>query len=573
MKNTIRLFLVIFGLCLSATGWAANQLVVQFSGVTGKASQNVNLVLQNLRSQMIGPVTVDGVQNFYKKAPDKIKTALQPYGYFRASVRSKLTRKNNTWVANFYIAPGPPIRITQLDLDIIGPGVQDPAFKRLRQHFPLKVGHVLHTAHYEKAKQLLYDLASTRGYFDAKLLKSKIYINLKTYQVKLVFKFKTGRRYLFGYTIFSDTPFSLHFLNKFLTYKEGQAYNYHKIQKTQEALINSNYFNQVIVTPTQKEAVNYAVPIKIKLIPVKRSQYTFGLGYGTDTGPRGTLGYTLNRVNAYGHRFNALIQGAEKYSKVSANYLIPGPNPATDAFTFSAGYGDFEQITGNGNSRKLSASYTTALSEWQQTIALTYLNERYNIVRFPFTKTRVLYPSIHWKYLSTQKLLHPKNGFAFSSLIAGTTKSAVSETGFSLFRTNFKLIRTVFKHTRIILRTSLARANINNLEKLPFSLQLFAGGARSIRGYRYNAIGPGRNLFTASTEIQQRIKGNFYLVGFFDVGNVSDKNPFDKKDLFLGVGPGIAWLSPIGVLEITFANAISQPNRPWVVQFTMGPEL
>jgi len=39
------------------------------------------------------------------------------------------------------------------------------------------------------------------------------------------------------------------------------------------------------------------------------------------------------------------------------------------------------------------------------------------------------------------------------------------------------------------------------------------------------------------------------------------------------VGPGIVWLSPIGMLEITVANAISQPNHPWVIQFTMGPDL
>jgi len=140
MKNYIRAFLVVFGLCLSATGWAANRLVVQFSGISGKVNENVTLALQNLRAQMVGPVTVDGVQNFYSKAPDTIKTAMQPYGYFRARVRSTLTKKNNTWTANFDITPGPPIRVTQLHLDIIGPGSKDPAFQRLRHHFPLHPG-------------------------------------------------------------------------------------------------------------------------------------------------------------------------------------------------------------------------------------------------------------------------------------------------------------------------------------------------------------------------------------------------------------------------------------------------
>lgn len=74
-------------------------------------------------------------------------------------------------------------------------------------------------------------------------------------------------------------------------------------------------------------------------------------------------------------------------------------------------------------------------------------------------------------------------------------------------------------------------------------------------------------------EIQQRIFGQWYLCGFFDVGNVTDGNPFNPKNLFEGLGPGIAWLSPVGVVEITFANAISKSNKPWLLQFTIGPSL
>ena len=564
---------MIFALCISVTGWAADQLVIQFSGISGKVNKNVSLSLKNLHSQMSGPVTARSVQNFYKKAPAEIKKAMKPYGYFKTSIRSKLTHQKHTWLASFHITPGPPIRITQVDLDIIGPGIKDRAFKRLRKRFPLKIGEVLHTEHYETAKQLLYDLASTRGYFDAKMIENKIYINLKDYQAKVVFKFKTGPRYFFGYTVFSDSPLRLTFLNKFLSYKEGQRYNYRKLQKSQEALINSDYFSQVIIDPAYKEAVDYEVPIKIQLIPQKRYQYSFGAGYGSDTGPRATAGFSVRRINSAGHRFSTYLQAATNLSTFTANYLIPGPNPVTDLFTFSGGYSDFDQVTGNGTSRKASVSYATALGKWHQMIALTYLKERYNIVTFPFTKTDLLYPSIHWQYINTENILHPKNGFSFSGLLAGTIKSGVSKTSFSQIRTDAKLITTPFKHIRIIMRASVSRTNIKNLENLPFSLQLFAGGARSIRGYRYNAIGPGRNLFTGSFEIQQRIIGNWYAVAFYDAGNVTNENPFNLKNLRQGVGPGIVWLSPIGVLEVTAANAITEPNRPWLIQFTMGAEL
>ena len=38
----------------------------------------------------------------------------------------------------------------------------------------------------------------------------------------------------------------------------------------------------------------------------------------------------------------------------------------------------------------------------------------------------------------------------------------------------------------------------------------------------------------------------------------------------IGAGPAIVWLSSIGQLELGVASAVSQPNRPWMIEFSMG---
>lgn len=547
-------------------------MVVHFTGLTDDLQKNVKIALQNQQAKVITPITSDGIQYFTNHAPATIKEALQPYGYFHPIIKSSLSRKGNQWIVNFQIRRGPPILVTHVNLDIIGPGKNDRAFQRVYEHMPIKAGDILVTGNYEKAKQILYDLASTRGYFDAKMLENKIYINIKTNQARIVIKFQTGPRYFFGNTIFSKSPFSRHFLMRFLRYKKGGKYNYQKIEKTQENFVNSSYFSQVIITPIPKDSVNHQAPIDVKLTPRKRYAYTLGAGYGSDTSLRVTAGYDIRRVNKYGHQFKALIQAAKNNSFTSVSYLIPGRHPATDIWALTGGYADFDQITGNGTGYKVQAGYTTSLGKWKQTINLTFLNERYNIVNFPFTKTQMLYPNINWQYVSTKKnQLYPKNGFSFSGFIGGTPKTGISKASFVQARVDAKALLTFFHTTRLILRSSLARTEIDSINELPFSLQLWVGGARSIRGYRYNQIGPGNNLFVGSIEVQQKITGNWYLTAFMDVGNVTNNSPF--QNLNEGIGPGIAWLSPVGVLEITFANAISQPNKPWVIQFTMGPEL
>lgn len=72
----------------------------------------------------------------------------------------------------------------------------------------------------------------------------------------------------------------------------------------------------------------------------------------------------------------------------------------------------------------------------------------------------------------------------------------------------------------------MGHTSIANIGELPLSLQLFAGGVSSVRGYGYNSIGPGRNLVVASSEVQQRIIGAFYLAGLVDAGVVANNNIF-----------------------------------------------
>lgn len=571
MCRRLRFLLLI--LCLLLSGWAAaaDKLAVVINGISGDPLENVKTSLDNQKKQIILPMTRIGVRNFYHKAPREITEALQPYGYFSPKITRSLTKTGNQWTATFTISLGRPVIIEQTDINILGPGRHDDAFEKLKQRLKINPGEVLNTDEYEKAKQFLYDLAATRGYFNGKIIENKIYINLVTYKARIVIDFDTGRRYLFGKTLFSDTPFSPKFLNRFLRYQKGEPYEYAKIERTQQDFIDSNYFSVAIIKPVIKDKGAHSVPIKVQLTPRKRYAIALGLGYGTDTGIRATAGFDVRRVNRYGHQFKSLIQASEQNSFVSASYLIPGRHPASDVWAFTTGYADFNQPTGKGTSFKAEASYTTSFNKWRQTAALTFVNEHYTIVNLPTTDATLLYPNLSWSYLSTHDKLHPKNGFSFNGTLGGSPEFGLSKAGFIQARVDTRFLMTFFNSTRILLSASLGRTEINQINNLPFSLQFFAGGARSIRGYNFNQIGPGKNLFVGSVEVQQRIKGDFYLVGFFDAGNVTNDSPFSS--LYEGVGPGIAWLSPVGIFEITVANAITLPNRPWLIQFTMGPSL
>jgi translocation and assembly module TamA len=117
---------------------------------------------------------------------------------------------------------------------------------------------------------------------------------------------------------------------------------------------------------------------------------------------------------------------------------------------------------------------------------------------------------------------------------------------------------------------------------LPPSIRFFAGGDRSVRGYDYQSLGPknlegqvigGKHLVVGSLEYEHKIPylDKWSLATFYDVGNAF--NNFAEPRLKHGAGLGLRWLSPVGLIRIDVATALSENNYPLRLHITIGPDL
>jgi len=73
------------------------------------------------------------------------------------------------------------------------------------------------------------------------------------------------------------------------------------VLRTQFALDDSLYFSNLEVLPGDPDRTTHIVRVNIHADPSRRHRYSFGAGYATDTGPRGTLGFEDRRINTRGH--------------------------------------------------------------------------------------------------------------------------------------------------------------------------------------------------------------------------------------------------------------------------------
>src|SRR3989344_4032727 len=231
-------FWMFFLLCFSPLSAAqtAPTLQIEITGLPKEVLANAQARLNVNKKAIEKNLNAYSIRQFYKNAPDEIKNAITPYGYFKPIIESHLINAAHTerWIMQFNINPGPTVKIAHVDLTVTGPGKDDVPIKNLVEHFPLAAGQQLNTELYQKAKQALFNTANKHGYFDATITKSKILINESSFQANIVIQFETGPRYYFGPTRFIKTgPFSLAFLNRFIPYKEGDPYNADLIQKLQ----------------------------------------------------------------------------------------------------------------------------------------------------------------------------------------------------------------------------------------------------------------------------------------------------------------------------------------------------
>ncbi len=541
------------------------------------------LLLENITGylsigQKSSSLSTGRIKGLHKRASKEIKRALQAFGYYHVTVKAKLQRlKPKAWQATYAINLGKAITITKVDIRILGEAKNDLSFQQLT--FPLSKVIILEHVKYKETKQLLRKLAEERGYFDAEFLKHEIRVNKQTYSAEISLIFDTKKRYRFGEVIFPQDWFDESLLQRYLTFKPGDFYTSSKFVAFKNALMYSGYFDRVDVDILRAaKTVNQRLPIKVKLGIRKKTKYAIGLGYGTDTGARASLEWKRRYLNRYGHNFTIKAAQAEIGQTALAHYIVPKAWHKDQFLSITALYKNEHILTNDSEIFSLGFNKNRK----NKIIGLKYHDEKYTIGS-DSGHAKLLIPSINWSYINADDRIYTRQGHKINMDVLGALNNFGSNTSFVQLRLNGKIIRPLFDKGRIIARGQFAYSVVSlvkgQFNDLPPSIRFFAGGDRSIRGYDYQSLGPkniqgivigGKNLLIGSIEYEYQILDKYYLAAFYDVGNAFN----DFSDPFKhGVGLGIRWRSPVGLIRVDVATALEKEGFPLRLHITVGPDL
>ena len=572
MYKTQRMLLALLACICSSALLAQTRVDIVLSSLEKPLEDNVRLFLSIEQQKDHALMSEGRLRRLHLKAPQEIAKALQPFGYYRPVITSDLSQISpEHWQASYIIDPGPALRIGQFNFSISEEMAKDTAFVTLIENFSLHQGDVFNHLEYENIKSSLVRLASERGYFDARFTEHRVEIDLDVYEARIQLNYSGGPRYRFG-------EVKIDLLQRYISFDRGTPYTLGQMIDLQQALNDSDYFKSVEVSPGQPQVESTEIPVSVILTPRKRHRYSFGLGYGTDTGARTKFGWEIPRLNSRGHKFNTEAKLSEIGYSLSAYYRVPVLNPRTDQMVYSAGVVNETTDTSESTIRTLGASLKRSRRDWRESISLNYQQEDYVIADESGDST-LLMPGISWSRTWGKNFIYTVDGLRFDIALRGASDKLLSDTSFWQLQSGIKSIHPLGQHNRIITRGSLGSTWTDAFEQLPSSVRFFAGGAQSVRGYAYQSLGPlddsdevvgGKHLMVGSIEFEHSLNGKWGIALFYDAGNAIDDF---SDDLERGAGFGFRWNSPVGPIRIDLASALTQDGRPWRLHINIGPDL
>lgn len=562
-------------------------------------------------------------------AERRAREGLRPFGYYAPEVTGRIDRVDaDTFVLTLQIRPGPPLRVADVQLRVVGAGKGNAALKEWRSKWPLRVGAVLDQTKWEREKSRAIDLAHADGFLAAEFREHVIELDLVQNQAAIILTLDTGPQYVFGDIDFGEHVLKPGVLEYIPRFDKGDRYSSRMLDKFRVDLWKTGYFTNVEIREQRRaDTEPPQVDLTLHLVTEYKNAYQGSLGFGTDTGMRLQAQWNRHPMSRNGDRLDIGIgwQEQDDEATLRGNYRLPRPMRDREYWVASAEVRtenlDLEIkrtpedknyltiATGDiadhhfrlGNLR--IRNFKQGDQQWFGTAFIQYLNsvqsfdllapipklqgEFEYLLRFNDDVTSIGYDvdvvDVWGKGFDVggrrDRAYFFMSDKAFGS--DGNFKQAYISMR-RIYRWGYRwklLVRGEVGYTDALVDN--LDINVGGIEvglsvtQLPSYYRFKAGGSQSVRGYGFESLSNNdigsNHIITASAEAEFRFLEKWSAAAFFDIGNAF--NNWKDPDLHKGIGVGIRWYSIAGPIRIDIAQAMDFEAKPWRIHFTIGTPL
>jgi translocation and assembly module TamA len=372
------------------------------------------------------------------------------------------------------------------------------------------------------------------------------------------------------------------FVRRRLLLHEGERYDPAEIEAARRDLAGLGVFSSVTVRPG--DALDSAGRLPLDFDVTERPKYAvnLGVGFSTDQGGYANASWTDRNVfgNAEQLTFSATVSNLGGTAVVSPGYDVFGQfikpdflardqSWQTKVEALHANLQAYDQtafIVSTGLTRKLTQQLTVSggLSFEQEEILQEGVNRHYTLLGVPL--------AVKWD--STDNLLNPTKGFRATASVTPTQELqghggtfVIAQLSGSTYLDAARFGWADPGRSVLAMRGLLGSITGASQFDIPADQRFYAGGSGTVRGFRYQSIGPqfpdgnpegGTSVYAGSMEFRQRFGENYGAVAFVDLGSVgTDTNPFSGTPR-VGAGVGARYYTVVGPIRLDVAIPLNK---------------
>jgi translocation and assembly module TamA len=510
------------------------------------------------------------------RAKEEVETVLRGQGYFdfEVEVRRQPDVGNKPFV-KIEVSAGARTTVNELNFAVLGDALKDKELvAQLQTSWALQEGSFYRASVWEQSKKSMLDLFQQKGYLAAKVQTSQVSVDVRNTTAGVDVKFDSGPRYRFGdMRVNGLQRYDRQIVDALLRFKPGDFYRLDVLIELQTRLRDSGYFVNAAVVPQISEILesgassDLLVPVVVELTERESKRVLMGAGFSTDQGPRIQLGFE-NR-NVLGHGLQ--LETGVLLEKVRTRVFGTIRTPVSDTGHYYAYGARFEKFNLSGEEafKNTVFAHRGKRSTFIDSIfSLQYQTERLLIDRGAGVqvgdKREAFTLGYSWNLRRVDSRIDPREGYTISAQAAVAVKGLATDQSFMRFYArgmNFLPLTQSFwpKGATLVTLAEFGAVAAQSRQGIPSDNLFRAGGAQSVRGYRYLTLGAkdgtatvgGRYLAVASVEYQQPVYRNILAAAFVDIGDAGDD--LGQIKARLGTGVGMRWRSPIGPVNIDAA--------------------
>ncbi len=369
------------------------------------------------------------------------------------------------------------------------------------------------------------------------------------------------------------------YVRRRLLLHRGEQFDPRTIDKAREDLAAVGVFSAVTVDAPDHLDPQGQLPLTVRLVERPRHVIGATAAYSTDLGF--SAGVTWSHRNLFGNAERLDLGAAITQLGGSAStgagydvtavltqpdvfirdldfiYRLEGIKESLDAYSRTA-------LLGGASVRRRftpELSLTAGLQAQQSRVTQEGVTRDYTLLQIPITAT--------YDTTGLEGLLDATHGIKASGTITPSDSLRAPGAQFVILQATGSTYVDFGSAGRSVLalRASLASVQGATVFQLPPDQRLYAGGSATVRGYKYQSVGPkfadnkptgGTSLGAATVEFRQRFLSSFGAAVFVDAGEVSTSSAPFSGNLRLGAGAGVRYYTPFGPIRADIAVPLNK---------------